>query len=1167
MGDGIPEGIVTVLFTDVEGSTALRRRKGDRIAQDALDAHDEIVRREVASFDGHLVKGLGDGFMIVFASPSQGVGCARAIQQALERERQARPDSTVSVRIGLNTGEVIRQGDDLQGVAVNAAARIAAKAKGGEILISEVVRQLATGTPDIAAHPRGRFQLKGFDERWRLYQVDWRDPAVPDPSRAPPDPARRRLVTTGSEPDVGPVLCPTLIGRRDEVATLHGALDDAGKGRGGLVVVLGEPGVGKSRLAQESVTAADQQGWIVLSGRAVASASPVPFRPLAEALLSALRTTGPPPDASLDAFRPALGRLVPAWRQSGSGDVSESVVVVAEGVLRLLRCLAGDAGCLLLLEDLQWADAETLDIVEYLADNLVSEPVLCLATIRNEETSDAMSLARSLRARRAGRVVQLDRLGPADIDEMAFACLGGGRLPAEAGQALAAWSEGIPFLIEEMLAAWVSGKTLVRADADWVVAKPIEAAVPLTFAETVHRRLATLGPGAQSVLAAAAVLGRRFDWALIPAMTGLSDTAVIDVLRQAVDAQLVAPDLEAAGFKFRHALTRDTIADTLLPPEHQALARVALRTIEAVHPGMPEDWCELAAELAVRAGELQTAGGLLLRAGCRAIERGALRTAEALARRGRALSGLDRATEDGLDEVLCDALALAGQTAEAEEVGARLLGRLNAQEASAAHRAAIHLRLARAGVSASHWDTAEGHVDAAAALSPPGQDRAIDTNRQALAAEVAIGREDVDRARRLAEAAYAEALDAGLPEQMCQALEVLGRCHRRSDLGAAEDALERARQVAEAHGLTVWHIRATHELGGVDLVGGRGIDRMDDAAGLARQAGAVGTAVAVDLHRAFWFFEHYHLDDALNTARQCADAATRFRMEALAAFAHVAEASVHAVRGERAATERALEVAARLAGSGSVADWWGSWYVLALLSFHADDREQALHQLDRAETLGSSGPVPYRGQWALLHALADTQAGADAVARVRASAAGPHFIARSFLHYAEAVEAGRAGDTARAGALATAADQTMVPAPWFRHHARRLIAEVAMEDGWGEPMAWLREAFAFFDAEQQLPLATACRSLLARAGDEQFRRRRPPADLPEELAALGITRRELDVLDLLADGRPTREIAEQLYLSPKTVERHIANLAVKAGVAGRAQLVAFAASWAARRSN
>jgi DNA-binding NarL/FixJ family response regulator len=114
-------------------------------------------------------------------------------------------------------------------------------------------------------------------------------------------------------------------------------------------------------------------------------------------------------------------------------------------------------------------------------------------------------------------------------------------------------------------------------------------------------------------------------------------------------------------------------------------------------------------------------------------------------------------------------------------------------------------------------------------------------------------------------------------------------------------------------------------------------------------------------------------------------------------------------------------------------------------------------------------------------------------------------------------------------------------------------------------VAWLREALDFFEAEDQEPLARACRSLLTRAGDPSVRRRRPPEGLPPELATLGITRRELDVLELLADGHSTREIAERLYLSPKTVERHIANLADKAGVAGRAQLVAFAARQILRR--
>ncbi len=195
---------------------------------------------------------------------------------------------------------------------------------------------------------------------------------------------------SGSEPDVGPVLCPVVIGRAQEVAALDAALSAGGHGHGETVLLLGEAGVGKSRLAKEVSGLADQRGWVVLNGRAVPSPGPAPFRPIVEALLSALRVTGLPDAPELAPFRAALGRLVPEWRKAGSTDVGDSIVVLAEGVLRLLRSLAGTAGCLLVLEDLHWADPETLAVVEYLADNLPSEPVVCLATIRTEEASAAI---------------------------------------------------------------------------------------------------------------------------------------------------------------------------------------------------------------------------------------------------------------------------------------------------------------------------------------------------------------------------------------------------------------------------------------------------------------------------------------------------------------------------------------------------------------------------------------------------------------------------------------------------------------------------------------------------------------------------------------------------------------------------------------------------------
>lgn len=164
---------VTVLFTDVEDSTLLRITRGDDVAQRIFDIQEDIVRREVTAQGGQVVKTLGDGFMVAFGSVVPALWAAIGIQRALAAYKRLNPDEGVKVRMGLNSGEVLRQNGDLHGVTVHAAARIAGKAKGGEILISEVACQLIPATPGLSLRPRRPVQLKGFSERWRLHEVLW----------------------------------------------------------------------------------------------------------------------------------------------------------------------------------------------------------------------------------------------------------------------------------------------------------------------------------------------------------------------------------------------------------------------------------------------------------------------------------------------------------------------------------------------------------------------------------------------------------------------------------------------------------------------------------------------------------------------------------------------------------------------------------------------------------------------------------------------------------------------------------------------------------------------------------------------------------------------------------------------------------------------------------
>jgi class 3 adenylate cyclase len=168
-----PSGPVTVLFTDVEGSTSLTHRLGDARAREALRTHEHIVRDALRSCGGSEIKTMGDGFMASFSSATRALECAIAVQRAMAEHNETALEP-ILVRIGLNAGEPIAEEKDLFGTAVNLAARVAAKAAGGEILVSDVVRQLVAGKGFLFSD-RGDVALRGFEDPVRLYEVRWQD--------------------------------------------------------------------------------------------------------------------------------------------------------------------------------------------------------------------------------------------------------------------------------------------------------------------------------------------------------------------------------------------------------------------------------------------------------------------------------------------------------------------------------------------------------------------------------------------------------------------------------------------------------------------------------------------------------------------------------------------------------------------------------------------------------------------------------------------------------------------------------------------------------------------------------------------------------------------------------------------------------------------------------
>jgi DNA-binding CsgD family transcriptional regulator len=966
------------------------------------------------------------------------------------------------------------------------------------------------------------------------------------------------------------LLCPRVVGRDEELAVIAATIEAARNGRGQTLFVIGEAGVGKSRLALEAENHAVARGLWTLRGRCVeggpggTSAATVTCRPIAEALLSALRRHAASgarawDRAELRPFRHILSRLIPDWREPDQPPAEDSLVLLAEAVLRVLRALASTApqrGCLLVLEDLHWADAETNAVLEYLAANIASEGIAILATSRPEPHSPSLALVRSLAARRLGRGLDLERLSPDAVREMASACLDDAPLPDPIDHLLSASADGLPLLVEDLLAAWASAGAMVKAEGGWQVRQLPRPLVPLSFSETVRRRLRQLGDDATRLLRLAALLGRRFDWTLLPPAAAMDEDRVLELLHAAVDAQLVLA--EPSAFVFRHALTRDAVLAELLPAERARQAARLLDLIEASHSLCEDDWCELAADLALAAGNRVKAATLLLESGQRLLARGALTSADAMLERARSLIPRDAELElqAEIDRALLGVLVDAGKNERAVEVGRGLLATLSRSNAESGRAAEVHLMLATAAAAASDQAQASGHLETARSLD---RDGVLEARLDALAARVAIDERRSADADHLARAALAAAERRGEIEVACDALIVIGRLARTRDLESAETAFDRARQLAEMHHLTVWRGRALHELGTVDMFRDAAPERLLEARALALDAGALETAAWVDGELAALFNTRFEMERSFEFARSALDAGRRYHLPGVVAMALLFEAEVYAYRLDRSTLEQTLAELARTCGDDAFFTI-GAWECRAIVSLLDEDRPRAVRELENAVELSRSLPVaapsPTLALWALNRTLDEPEV-TDPREVLRGSSSMVNFTNAGYAAYAEAIALGRQGRTVAAAGAVRAGDDLLAPAPWYHQYGRRLVAEAAVRDGWGEPSTWLGQAEAFFGRHDYPAVASACRSLLRKTGATIPRpaaRRR----VPEPFRSRGVTERELEVLVILADGLSNKLIASRLYLSPKTVEKHVASLMDKLDVRTRASLATIA---------
>jgi class 3 adenylate cyclase/tetratricopeptide (TPR) repeat protein len=574
------EGTYTILFTDLEGSTDLRVKVGDARANELINAHDELIRTELAKSGIVETKSLGDGFMALFTSANKAIDTAVAIQKAIDEHNQAHPDLRMSVRMGLNTGDVTHSPGDAHGTAVHAAARIAAKAQGGQILISQVVNDIAGSHTGTKIADRGLFWLKGFPERWRLFEVLWRSGEDRETGRA----TREVKAASASAFDLSaPRAVNAMVGRVAEQSMIRERLEAASSAGLQAVVVEGEAGIGKTRLLEAAADLAsdpDHPFW-VLEATADEELSG-PFL-LFRSLLTSPRTAAIAREAmaleQLDRAQEAIsGRSPRAEGLSPQEQVLRTFDEVTSAILALTR----ERPIALLLDDLQWADEDSIQLIRYLVRTLASGPIFLLIAIRpysDSASGGAGKLIADLDRMRVTNVIRLQRLTRIETGTL-LASLLGAPVDDQTLNSLHARSEGVPFFIEELTRAYREAEALQLIDGTWTMTRLSGPAVPSSIQSLIERRLAQLPDECRALLADAGLLGRKFRLAdlsrVLATLTGeppKPDWQLGEDLTKAVDLGLIVeqPEGSSYDFSFSHDQIRASLVDSASRQRQRAI--------------------------------------------------------------------------------------------------------------------------------------------------------------------------------------------------------------------------------------------------------------------------------------------------------------------------------------------------------------------------------------------------------------------------------------------------------------------------------------------------------------------------------------------------------------------------------------------------------------------
>ncbi|MGH8067473.1 MAG: ATP-binding protein [Candidatus Entotheonellia bacterium] len=662
---------VTVLFADIKGSTELIAGLDPEEARTLLDPALRLMMHAVHRYEGTVNQVLGDGIMALFGAPLahedhavRACYAALAMQEAMRRHTEEVRHThgvEVQLRVGLNSGAVVVRaiGDDLHmdysavGQTTHLAARMEQLAPPGSIRLTAETLRLAEGFLQVT--PLGLVPVKGLAEPvavWELVGVTA---------------LRRRLqaaVARGLSP---------FVGRQPEVEALQRALARAGAGQGQIVALIGEPGVGKSRLVYEFLHSHRTQGWLILESSSVSYGKATAYLPVCDLLKAychivdrdALRTvqakvTGQilTLDEALQDAVPAVLALfeaLPADHPFLSLDPLQRRRRTLEALKRVLLRESQVQPLLLVFEDLHWIDTETQAVLDSLVESLPTARVLLLVNYRPEYQHGWGSKSFYTQLR-------LDPLPEASAEELLQALFGddvGARhaVPLQdLKRLLIERTQGNPFFLEESVRTLVETGVLVGDRGAYRLAKPLDTLqVPATVQALLAARIDRLPPEEKRLLQTAAVIGTEVPWPLLQAIADTSDEALSRSLARLQAAEFLYETslFPERAYTFKHALTHEVAYGGLLHERRRALHARLVEALEALAGDRRDDQVERLAQHALRGEVWEKALAYSRQAGDKAHARSAYR--EAVVCFEQALAALEHlpdsrvATEQAID--------------------------------------------------------------------------------------------------------------------------------------------------------------------------------------------------------------------------------------------------------------------------------------------------------------------------------------------------------------------------------------------------------------------------------------------------------------------------------------------------------------------------------------